>query len=156
MKKVMGGNFSVRFARRGLSKPTPQKEEARAIILEQIAKAKEGLPDILTPMPVEKVSSIKPTLKPGPNTEMMEAMLRAAAFYGDCQMVRTLVMRGVDLEARDSAGRTAFHIATQYCNHDVIKTLLAAREMRRMARLGDLPDTKFYRRFKQDIRDESR
>lgn len=156
MKKVMGGNFSVRFARRGLSKPTPQKEEARAIILEQIAGAKEGLPDIIAPMPVEKVSSIKPALKPGPNTEMMEAMLRAAAFYGDCALIRRLVMQGVDLDARDGAGRTAFHIASQYANHDAMKTLLSAREMRRMAKLGDLPDTKFYRRFKQEIRDEDR
>lgn len=156
MKKAVGGNFSVRFARRGVAKPATSKEEARAVILDQVAKAKEGLPDIVAPMKIEKVSSIKPALKPGPNTEMMEAMLRAAAFYGDCQMIRKLVMQGVDLEARDSTGRTAFHIATQYCNYDAMKTLLAARAMRRMAKLGDLPDTKFYRRFKQEIHDESR
>lgn len=76
-----------------------------------------------------------------------EQMLWAAAYRGDCRMIRMLVMEGVDLEARDEDGRTAINIATQYGRQEALKTLLSAKEMRYLASLGKLPDTNFYRKF---------
>ncbi len=58
-------------------------------------------------------------------------------------------MTGVDLDARDDGGRTALNIATQYNRTQAIKTLLAAREMRRMAALGELPKTAFFEKFQK-------
>ena len=82
-----------------------------------------------------------------------ERMLREAAMTGDCYIIRNLVMDGVDLDARDASWRTALNIATQYNQKEAIKTLLAAREMRRMAQTGELPDTRFYDRFKKKTAD---
>lgn len=76
-----------------------------------------------------------------------EQMLWAAAYSGDCAMIRKLVMDGADLDARDGDGRTAINIATQYGRQDALKTLLAAKEMRYLASLGKLPDTAFFRKF---------
>lgn len=84
-------------------------------------------------------------LKTGPGTK--EIALWAAAQTGNCQRIRLLVMEGVDLNARDAEGRTAINIATQYSQHAALKTLLAAREMRRMAASGELPKTRFFARF---------
>jgi hypothetical protein len=83
--------------------------------------------------------------KTGPGTK--ELALWGAAKTGNCQRIRLLVMEGVDLDARDAQGRTAINIATQYSQHNALKTLLAARELRRMAALGDLPQTRFYAKF---------
>ena len=82
-----------------------------------------------------------------PAKMVKERMLREAAQSGDCYIIRMLVVDGVDLEARDASGRTALNIATQYNQVQAIKTLLAAKEMRRMAKLGDLPNTAFFRKF---------
>lgn len=79
----------------------------------------------------------------------MQIALWQAAMTGDCYAIRMLVMEGVDLEARDGQGRTAFNIATQYNQQNALKTLLAAREMKRMAKMGDLPDSNFFRKFTQ-------
>src|SRR5690606_13622410 len=79
----------------------------------------------------------------------MQIALWQAAMAGDCYAIRMLVMEGVDLEARDAQGRTAFNIATQYNQQNALKTLLAAREMKRMAKIGDLPDSNFFRKFAQ-------
>lgn len=83
--------------------------------------------------------------KTGPGTK--ELALWSAAKSGDCPRIRVLVLDGVDLDARDAQGRTAINIATQYNRHDALKTLLAAREMRRMAALGELPRTRFFAKF---------
>lgn len=138
MKKVMGASFGVRFYRRAVpknaAKETPQDEMGEAmkeIPEQQVAQA---LPE--KPAPVFSPAKIA-----------KEKMLREAARTGDCYIIRNLVMDNVDLDARDASGRTALNIATQYNQKDAIKTLLAAREMRRMAKLGELPDTAFYRRF---------
>ena len=77
-----------------------------------------------------------------------------AARKGDCYAIRVLVINGADLEARDLEGRTAINIATQYSQQEALKTLLAAREMKRMAKLGDLPDTKFFRKFSKTGTDQ--
>lgn len=75
-----------------------------------------------------------------------------AAKNGDCYAIRLLVMDGVDLEARDSQGRTALNIATQYNHKEAVKTLLAAREMRRMATLGELPSSVFFDKFTKTVK----
>lgn len=70
-----------------------------------------------------------------------EQKLWAAARVGDCATLRRLVVEGADIEARDPAGRTALHIATQYGHAEARKTLMAAREMRSLAALGLAPAT---------------
>lgn len=82
-----------------------------------------------------------------PQNSAKEQMLFIAAKAGDCAKIRMLVMDGVDLDARDSSGRTAINIATQYSQQNALKTLLAAREMRRMAKLDELPKSSFYNKF---------
>ncbi|MCB1530537.1 MAG: ankyrin repeat domain-containing protein [Rhodospirillales bacterium] len=76
-----------------------------------------------------------------------EEVLWRAARRGDCYAIRRLVLDGVDVDARDPQGRTAINIATQYGQAEAHKTLLAAREMRYLASIGDLPEGKFYSRF---------
>lgn len=78
-----------------------------------------------------------------------EQQLIAAALRGDCVAIRKLVVEGVDLDARDVQGRTAMNIATQYALKDVVATLRAAKEMRYMASLGELPNTAFFKRFQR-------
>lgn len=76
----------------------------------------------------------------------LEQALWTAAQNGDCARIRMLVMEGVDLDARDAQGRTALNIAT-HCNQaNAIKTLMAAKEMLRMAKLGLLPENHFFHR----------
>ncbi len=70
-----------------------------------------------------------------------------AAQKGDCYAIRLLVMDGVDLDARDGQGRTALNIATQFNQTQAIKTLMAAKEMRRMAAFGELPNSVFFTKF---------
>ncbi len=80
-------------------------------------------------------------------SQVKEQALWMAAQNGDCARIRMLVMEGVDLEVRDAQGRTALNIATNYNQRDAIKTLMAAREMLRMAKLGLLPENHFFYRF---------
>jgi len=128
-KNVSGEGFSVRFTKRpflGKKAATDKKPET-------------------TKQQDAKVSESEPTFVPG----IAETQLWVAARMGDCATIRVLVVEGVDLEARDMDGRTALNIATQYNQKEAQKTLLAAREMRRMAAMGDLPKSGFFRKFHQ-------
>jgi hypothetical protein len=140
MKKVSGMSFGVRFYRRAAPKSTA-KEAPRA------AKGEETAKDIPEQKPQATGGKPAPVYRPAKIAK--ERMLREAAMTGDCYIIRNLVMDGVDLDARDASGRTALNIATQFNRKEAIKTLLAAREMRRMAKLGELPDTAFFRRFQK-------
>lgn len=98
-------------------------------------------------MVIDPKLSVQETLS---NQAMIDLLWRAAK-AGDCGAIRILVMDGVDLDARDEEGRTALNIATQYGQHEVIKTLLAAKEMRSLAVRGVLPDTPFFNKFKRKV-----
>lgn len=146
MKKIEGMNFSVRFFRRGVARNMAQKEMP---LPKEIAM--NDIPEQNAVSSADEKSasqSAAPRIDFSPEKLAKEKMLRDAAQTGDCYLIRMLVMEGVDLEARDNQGRTALNIATQYNRHGAIKTLLAAREMRRMATLGELPDSAFFRKFK--------
>lgn len=122
----------TKFRAKPVPAPAPQiTEDDQAVLREIAAMAKAAY---------EKVLS-------APKVGYKEQSLWDAARSGDCAKIRRLVMEGVDLEARDPQGRTAINIASQYRQQDAMKTLLAAKEMRYMAKLGDLPDTKFFRKF---------
>ncbi|MFA5593598.1 MAG: ankyrin repeat domain-containing protein [Micavibrio sp.] len=182
MKKITGGNFGVRFYRRGVARTATR------------AAANNAVPPVAATMPGEKQESVKlamlwervvgfakeqaaaqdnghktaaasidaaPMAVPADNhmrqalpepekkARGLEARLHRAAEAGDSPAIRLLVMEGADLDARDAQGRTALNIATQHNHTQAIKTLLAAREMRRMAAHGELPDTGFFRKFKK-------
>lgn len=145
MKKVSGMSFGVRFYRRAVPKSavkeTPQDEKGE--------DAMKDIPEQKPQAAAPQEASGKPAPVFSPAKIAKERMLREAAMAGDCYIIRNLVMDGVDLEARDASGRTALNIATQYNQKEAIKTLLAAREMRRMAQIGELPDTAFFRRFQK-------
>ena len=148
MKKVSGMSFGVRFYRRAAPKsaaketpPDERGEETMSGISEQETQAAQP----------ETAGKPAPVFRPAKIAK--ERMLREAAMTGDCYIIRNLVMDGVDLDARDASWRTALNIATQYNQKEAIKTLLAAREMRRMAQTGELPDTRFYDRFKKKTAD---
>jgi hypothetical protein len=149
MKKVSGMSFGVRFYRRAAPKSAAKEKP-------QDENGEEAMKDIPEQKP-QAAAPQEPSGKPAtvfrPAKIAKEWMLREAAMTGDCYIIRNLVMDGVDLDARDASGRTALNIATQYNRKEAIKTLLAAREMRRMAQTGELPDTGFYGRFKQKTAD---
>lgn len=65
-----------------------------------------------------------------------QARLFKAAEKGDKTAIRALVFDDVDFDARDEEGRTAFNIATQHRHSDAAQTLLAAKQMKAMQRLG--------------------
>ncbi len=66
----------------------------------------------------------------------LNTQLWNAAREGDCSKIRLLVMSGADLEARDDQARTAINIATQYGQVQAATTLLAARQMSYLVRMG--------------------
>jgi len=133
MKKIEGANFSVRFFRRGVVKSAAKTETPQ-----DMGETVKDIPEQSVPEPAKVFV---------PAHAAKEKILRDAAQAGDCYVIRTLVMEGVDLDARDNLGRTALNIATQYNQQGAIKTLLAAKEMRRLAQSGALPDTGFFRKF---------
>ena len=59
-----------------------------------------------------------------------------AAKAGDQAAIRRLAYEDVDFDARDDEDRTAFNIATQYGQHKAAQTILAARQMKAMQRMG--------------------
>ena len=173
MKGVKGTSFGVRFYRRaGARLATNEMGEADVAnavesldALEQ-AMSRPHIPqdsEIRTSMTDIPPQNTKFTMHRDANASVratspekthasakrdaQETALWIAAKSGDCGRIRLLVMGGVDLEARDSQGRTALNIATQYNQQGVLKTLLAAKEMRRMAALGELPKTPFFAKF---------
>lgn len=174
MKGVKGASFGVRFYRRAgtktVSREVAQTQVANAIeSIEELERAMSRAPSAqpserhssMTDIPPQnfkfvlkrdEAASIKATnpekMQAAQTVNAKEKMLWAAARDGDCYKIRVLVMDGVDLDARDAQGRTAINIATQYNRQDALKTLMAAREMRFMAKLGELPETKFFARFK--------
>jgi len=62
--------------------------------------------------------------------------LWAAAAKGDQGMIRALVFEDIDFDARDDQDRTAFNIATQYGHSAAAQTILAAKNMKEMQRMG--------------------
>jgi hypothetical protein len=59
-----------------------------------------------------------------------------AARTGDQATIRRLVYDDVNFDARDEEDRTAFNIATQYGQHKAAQTILAARQMQAMQKMG--------------------
>ena len=59
-----------------------------------------------------------------------------AAQTGDQAAIRRLIYDDVDFDARDDEDRTAFNIATQYGQHKAAQTILAARQMQAMQKMG--------------------
>lgn len=83
------------------------------------------------------------------DNDKLQAMLWAAAATGDSGMVRRLALVGVDMDARNNEGFTAFNIATMKGHADTAKTILAVREFRYTQGLGmsaeawlDRPETR--------------
>lgn len=72
--------------------------------------------------------------------DALQEKLWAAAEQGDCGAIRRLVMKGVDIEAKDKLGRTAFNIATQYGHSNAAMTILAAKELKYIMALGFEPE----------------
>lgn len=147
MKKIQGASFGVRFYRRGVAKQT--KEIGQDIAQDNLEnkQAGEKAMDIPEQEPLKTAKPLE--LEPLIPDQKNEKALWVAARAGDCYAIRVLTMRGVDLDARDAQGRTAIHIATQYNQMDALKTLLAAKEMRRMAKFGELPQTQFFKKFEK-------
>ncbi len=64
-----------------------------------------------------------------------------AAHAGDIATIRMMIVEGVDVDMRDDMERTAFHIAAQQSNTDIMTAILAGRKMRRLQALGLDPFT---------------
>lgn len=67
---------------------------------------------------------------------MMQKKLWEAASKGDSAMIRILAMGGVDLDAPNDEGFTAFSLATRNNHADTAMTILAAREMQYLRSIG--------------------
>ena len=64
--------------------------------------------------------------------------LHRAAWTGDLPKLKAMVQRGADLQARDSRGRTALHVATHARQRDAIRVLAQSG-----ARLDTLEDDRY-------------
>lgn len=64
-----------------------------------------------------------------------------AAHAGDIATIRMMIVEGFDVDMRDDMERTAFQIAAQQSNVDVMTAILAGRKMRRLQALGMDPFT---------------
>ncbi len=69
----------------------------------------------------------------------LEQQLWDAAGRGDSATVRMLVLKGVDLNARNEDGFTAYNLATQKGHVNTALTILAARNVAYETRLGFTP-----------------
>jgi ankyrin repeat protein len=77
------------------------------------------------------------------DTKTMHETLWRAAAKGDCATIRMLAVNGVDIDAPNDEGFTAFNIATQNGHHEAATTILAAREMAYARQLGETPEEFF-------------
>lgn len=66
----------------------------------------------------------------------LNEQLREAARSGDCAKIRLLVMSGADVDVRDEEGWTAFNIATAAGQNQAATTLLAARQLSYIRKMG--------------------
>ena len=66
----------------------------------------------------------------------LNEQLHAAARDGDCGKIRLLVMSGADVDSRDEDGWTAFNIATSAGQPQAATTLLAARQLSYIRKIG--------------------
>lgn len=167
MSRVKAPSFGVRFYRRGVANTSAKKETADSVVQDNVytqtqppIESAETMSDIIhhvAKQPIDlhqehttpKAPFAKQTQTAAEPAGLKEKALWVAAKSGDLYAIRLLVLDGVDLDARDSQGRTAINIATQYGKQNALKTLLAAKEMRYMASLGELPDTKFFSKFQK-------
>ncbi|HTK85823.1 MAG TPA: hypothetical protein VL625_12140 [Patescibacteria group bacterium] len=67
---------------------------------------------------------------------LMQQKLWEAAAKGDSAMIRILALGGVDIDAPNEEGFTAFSLATRNNHADTAMTILAAREMQFMRNIG--------------------
>lgn len=74
----------------------------------------------------------------------MQNRLWNAAKAGDCKTIRMLAMGGVDIDARNEEGFTAFNLATAAGHSEAAMALLAAREMQYARHIGVDP-AEFYK-----------
>lgn len=59
-----------------------------------------------------------------------------AAETGDIATIRALIVQGIDIDMRDQQERTALNIASQKSHTDVMTTILAARQMNYLKKIG--------------------
>lgn len=68
-----------------------------------------------------------------------QEQLWAAAGTGDSATIRALAMEGVDVDARNPDGFTAYNLATQNGHHNTALTILAFRKMKYFGTPGLAP-----------------
>ena len=73
------------------------------------------------------------------NVMLLQQKLWDAAARGDNAMVRILAAGGVDLNARNEDGFTAYNLATQNGHFNTALVILAARDLAYEAKLGFAP-----------------
>lgn len=66
----------------------------------------------------------------------LQKQLWLACECGDISSIRTAIIKGADVEMRDEKERSALNIASQYGFTEAMQTILAARSMSRLGRLG--------------------
>lgn len=68
-------------------------------------------------------------------TELNQRLWEATE-AGDCANIRRLIVSGADLNAKDEQGRNAFQIASQTSDSDAMTTILAAKQMLELEKMG--------------------
>jgi len=71
-------------------------------------------------------TSARAQVPPAPAEVALYQGLHAAAAKGDVKEIGTLVMRGVDVEARDGYRRTPLHVAAYFRHRDAMRALAIA------------------------------
>jgi ankyrin repeat protein len=85
----------------------------------------------------------------------LQEKLWRAAIRGDCHAIRLLAANGVDIDARNEDGFTAFNLASQHNQLEAQKTILAARDMQYAMKLGIEPAVYFQEGGKIDFNTEA-